>query len=74
MTKRFEHAVAEIRKLPDEQQDHVADLMLELARSEDFPKLTPEQVEGVRHARGQAERGELASDESVKRLLHKPWA
>jgi hypothetical protein len=34
MTKRFEQAVAEIRKLPGERQDQVAELLIELA-SED---------------------------------------
>jgi hypothetical protein len=73
MTKRFEEAVAEIRKLPAEQQDRVADLLIELTGKEEAPALTPEQVAGVHMALEQVERGEFASDESVERLLYRPW-
>ncbi len=74
MTKRFEEAVAEIRKLPDEQQDRVADLLIELTSpGEKVPPLTPEQVSGVRLALEQARRREFASDESIERLLYRPW-
>ena len=74
MTKRFEEAVAEIRKLPDEQQDRVAELLIELAgQDEPPPALTPEQVAGVHLALEQAKRREFASDESVERLLYRPW-
>jgi hypothetical protein len=74
MTKRFEEAVAEIRKLPDEEQDRVADLMMELAgRDDGQPALTAEQVVGVYHALEQGRRREFASDQSVERLLYLPW-
>lgn len=59
-------AVAEIRKLPDERQDEVAELLMELASDDDNPSsLTPEQVEGVRLALRQADH----CDESVEPLL-----
>jgi hypothetical protein len=74
MTKRFEEAVTEIRKLPAEQQDRVADLLIELTgREDEAPALTPEQVAGVHLALEQVKRGEFASDESVERLLYRPW-
>jgi len=74
MTERFEEAFAEIRKLPDEQQDRVADLLLELASPEEkAPALTPERVAGVHLALEQAGRREFASGESVERLLYRPW-
>ena len=74
MTKRFEQAVAEIRKLPPEQQDQVAELLIELAgEGERQASLTPEQVEDVRLALGQAELGQFATEESVERLLYRPW-
>ena len=73
MTKRFEEAVAEVRKLPADQQDRVADLLIELTGKEEAPPLTPEQVAGVHLALEQVERGEFASDESVERLLYQPW-
>ncbi len=73
MTKRLEEAVAEIRKLPAEQQDRVADLLIELTGREKAPALKPEQVAGVHVALEQVRRGEFASDESVERLLYRPW-
>jgi len=74
MTKRFEEAIAKIRNLPDDQQDRVADLLLELASHDDEPPaLTPEQVAGVHLALEQAKRREFASDENVERLLYRPW-
>ncbi len=73
MTKRFEEAVAEIRKLPAEQQERVADLLIELTGKEEAPALTPEQVAGVHVALEQVRRREFASDESVERLLYRPW-
>lgn len=74
MTKRFEEAVAEIRKLPDERQDQVAELLIELAREdENPPSLTTEQVEGVRLALKQADLRQFASEEAIERLLYRPW-
>jgi hypothetical protein len=74
MTKRFEQAVAEIRKLPEERQDQVAELLIELASEDDNrPPLTPEQVEGIRLALRQAELRQFASAESVERLLYRAW-
>jgi hypothetical protein len=74
MSKRFEEAVAEIRKLPDEEQERVADLLIELISDvEEAPALTAEQIAGVHLALEQVERGEFASDESVERLLYRPW-
>jgi hypothetical protein len=74
MTKRFEQAVAEIRKLPDERQDQVAELLIELANEEGSPpRLTPEQIEGVRLALRQVELRQFAGDESIERLLYRPW-
>ena len=62
------------RSLPDERQDQVAELLIELA-SEDGNSLslTPEQIEGVRLALRQAELRQFASDESLKSLLSLPW-
>ncbi|HZV20909.1 MAG TPA: hypothetical protein VE986_05115 [Hyphomicrobiales bacterium] len=73
MTKRLEEAVAEIRKLPAEQQDWVADLLIELTAKEEAPALTPDQIAGVHLALEQISRGEFVSDESVERLLYRPW-
>jgi hypothetical protein len=74
MSKRFEAAVAEIRELPGEEQDWVADLMMQLAGWDDAHiSLTAEQVAGVYHALEQVQRREFASDESVEHLLYGSW-
>jgi len=73
MTKRFEEAIAEIRKLPTQQQDRVADLLIELTCKEEAPALISEQVARVHVALEQVRRREFASDASVGRLLYRPW-
>ena len=45
MTKLLDEAIAEIRKLPDADQDHAAELLLDLVRrGAGAYELTPEQV------------------------------
>ena len=69
MTKRFEQAIAEIRKLPDDRQDQVAELLIELASEDaDPPSLTPDRVEGVRLALRQTDLRQSASDASFTGL------
>lgn len=46
---------------------------MELTGKEEAPALTLEQVAGVHLALEQVRRGEFASDESVERLLYRPW-
>jgi hypothetical protein len=73
VSKRFEKAVAGIREPPDEEQDRVAALIMELVAQEDEqPALTPEQVAGVYHALEQVQRREFASGENVECLVHRP--
>jgi hypothetical protein len=40
---------------------------------EEVRALPPEQIAGVHLALEQVKRGEFASDESVERLLYRPW-
>ncbi len=48
MTKLLDEAIAEIRKLPEVDQDRAAELLLALAHEPDDYQLTPEQVERVK--------------------------
>jgi hypothetical protein len=73
MNKRFEEAVAEIRKLPAEQQERVADLLIELTGKEEAPALTPGQVAGVHLALEQVRGREFSSGENVEGLLYRHW-
>lgn len=74
MTKLLEEAIAKLKTLSDEQQDRVAELLLHLAEGEAEFELTQEQIEGIEIAMQQADRGEFATQEEVRRALHEPWA
>lgn len=72
MTKLLEKAIAEVRKLPEADQDMAAEMLLSLARrDEPRYRLTPEQVEEVKLAMAEAERGEFATDEEMAALWKK---
>lgn len=65
MTKLLDDAIAEIRRLPEPQQDEIATIMLELAsEGEDDLHLTPEQIQEVRRRLGEPD--DFVSDEEMK--------
>lgn len=72
MTKLLDEAIAEIRKLPDAEQDRAAALLLALAHEQDDDaasyRLTPEQVAQVRLGLEQARRGEFVPEEEVEEM------
>ena len=77
MTKLLDEAIAEIRKLPDAEQDRAAALLLALAQERESEqdeaaaadyRLTPEQVAQVRLGLEQAARGEFVPDEQVEEM------
>ncbi len=75
MTKLFHKAIPRLATLPSGRQDRAAKMALECASEDEAViLLTPEQIEGVRHALEQAERGEFADDARVTALLNEPWA
>ena len=69
MTKLLEEAVAELRTLPEDEQDRAAAALLAFARDQQDYKLSMEQIEGIRHAVGQADRGEFASEKRVREIF-----
>lgn len=71
MTRLLDEAVAKARCLPDAAQDEIAQVLLLLAGDEAAPiQLTPEEERDLAEALAEAERGEFASDESIRAL----WA
>ncbi|MBA4207764.1 MULTISPECIES: hypothetical protein [Pannonibacter] len=73
MTKLLEQALDQVRRLPPEQQDELARLLLSLAGSEDdmaVYELDPEEIASLSVSRSQAARGEFASDDHVRAV----WA
>ena len=71
MTKLLDEAIAEIRKLPDAEQDRAAALLLALAHEQDDDaasyRLTPEQVAQVESTLRAVEAGtmEFVSEEEM---------
>ena len=71
MTKLLDQAVAAARILPDELQDEIARVMLNLAgNGQDVIQLTPEEEASFEKSLAQAARGEFAADEAVEAV----WA
>jgi hypothetical protein len=71
MTKLLEQAVETVRGLPDDMQDDLARMLLQLA-GEDQPvvQLSAEQEASFDESIAQADRGEFATDEQVRAI----WA
>ena len=66
MTKLLDQAIAELRKLPDEEQDSMARVLLSMAEMDasDFPLDTATEA-AIREGFAQAERGEFVADDVV---------
>ena len=72
MTKLLEQAIAEILELPEETQNLAADALLmvvDYANDDAHYHLTDEQIAGVHHAMGQADRGEFATNAELKEIF-----
>jgi predicted transcriptional regulator len=69
MTKLLEQAIAAVRKLPPEDQDEAAEVLLWAieARSGSIP-LDEETIAAIEEGLAQARRGEFATDEEVADL------
>jgi hypothetical protein len=69
MTRLLEEAVAELRTLPEDEQDRAAAALLAFTRDRGDYTLSSEQIEGIRHAMDQADKGEFASDKRLRRIF-----
>ena len=65
MTKLLEEGIQAVRELPADRQDMAGELLLTLAASETQYPLTTEQVEDLRLALEEADRGDFASEADV---------
>lgn len=71
MTRLLEQALKTVSALPDEVQDELAAILLQLAGVDRPPiKLTAEEEADLAEADAEIERGELATDEEVRAM----WA
>jgi hypothetical protein len=71
MTRLLEQAVEAVSVLPDDVQDDLARMLLQLAGVEQPPyELTPEEAADLDASLTEAERGEFATDEEVRAV----WA
>jgi hypothetical protein len=72
MTRLLEKAVDTVRRLPDDQQDELAAILLQLAGVDQPPlALTTEEEADLDASLAEAERGEFASDDEVKAIWTK---
>ena len=72
MTELLEKAVQTARKLPVEQQDDLARMMLSYAgHDEPVIELTPEEEQDLLEAQAEMERGEFATEAEVEAVLSK---
>ncbi len=72
MTRLLEQAIAQVLELPEETQNLAADALLmvvDYVNDDAHYRLTDEQVAGVHHAMGQADRGEFATDAELKEIF-----
>ena len=71
MTRLLEQAVEAVSALPDEAQDDLARILLQLAGVEQPPyELSPEEAADIDASLEEAGRGEFATDEEVRAV----WA
>jgi predicted transcriptional regulator len=71
MTRLLEQAIETVATLPDDTQDELARILLQLAGVEQPPyELTPEEAADIDASLAEAERGEFATDEEVRAM----WA
>ena len=72
MTRLLEKGIDAVRALPEERQDVAGELLLAIAEQSNTKyRLTPEQLEEVRLAIAEADRGEFATDEEMADLWKK---
>jgi hypothetical protein len=71
MTRLLEQAIEKLSALPDDVQDDLARILMQLAGVDQPPyQLTPEEAAAIDLSLAEAERGEFATDEEVRAM----WA
>ena len=67
MTRLLDKAISKLRKLPDERQNELAKVILDLAENSDF-ELSDAQIAEVKLALAEADRGEFATEAQMTAL------
>lgn len=66
MTKLLEHAIEQVRLLPETEQDEAAEVLLVILSNKNEPEpLDEETIAAIREGSEQADRGEFVSDEEM---------
>ena len=66
MTKLLQEAVEKLARLPNERQDELAKMLINVAEQDLEPyEFTPEERVAIETSLAEAERGEFATDEEV---------
>jgi hypothetical protein len=65
MTKLLEKGIEAVRALPDDRQDMAGELLLNIAKNDPQYWLTAEQLQDIKLAIAEADRGEFATDEEM---------
>jgi hypothetical protein len=65
MTKLLEQGIEAVRDLPADRQDMAGELLLSLAAHSSRYQLTPDQIEDLKLAIDEADRGEFASAQEM---------
>jgi hypothetical protein len=71
MTKLLEQGIRAVRELSAERQDMAGELLLTLANGDQLYQLTPEQIEDLKLAVQEADRGEFASADQIAGIWKK---
>lgn len=68
MTKLLDQAIAKVRELPEEEQDRVAQSLLEFSglAKQGLYKLSAEERAAIEESKAQVRRGEIATDDEVE--------
>lgn len=69
MSKIFDDVIAEVRKLPDQEQDAAAGALLTYLGTRQDIQLTDEQVTEVRRRRSDPNRRTVSVEEAFRRLV-----
>ena len=69
MTKLLEEAIEELRTLPADEQDQAAQALMAFARERHDYSFDDNQIAGIHHAMGQADRGEFVSDAAIREIF-----
>ncbi len=72
MTKLLERAIEAARRLPPDEQDGIARVIMQLAGTDDASPvpLSPEERDAIAKSKAAVARGEFATDEEIRAL----WA